>query len=75
MTYVHKTIGRIQVITKVGGYKIRWVQKYHQHTIYNIPSIFAFNIMLRVLVFYQKQNLWTFNTILGLTMKAAVFES
>ena len=38
------------------------VQKHHQYTFYGKPSIFIFNIMLRVLVFYQKQNVWAFNT-------------
>ena len=31
--------------------------------------------MLQILVFYQKQNVWAFNIILGVTMKVVALES
>ena len=45
------------------------------HCVYAIVVSSVFNIMLRVLVCYQKQSVSAFNTILGVTMKATAFES
>ena len=42
---------------------------------YTVVVCSVFNIMLRALVFYQKQNVWAFKIILCVTMKAVAFES
>ena len=37
--------------------------------------LFSFQYYVTIFVFYQKQNVWAFNTILGVTIEAAAFES
>ena len=39
-----------------------------------IVTCSVFNIMLRVLVFFQKLNVWAFNIISGVTMKTVAFK-
>ena len=42
--------------------------------VYNC-GLFSFQYYVAISVFYQKQNLWAFNKILGMTMKAVAFKS
>ena len=42
--------------------------------VYNC-RLFSFQYYVAIFVFYQKQNIWAFNIILGVTMKAVAFES
>ena len=41
----------------------------------NLLFFSVFNIILQVSVFYQHENVWAFNIILGMTMKTVAFES
>ena len=40
-----------------------------------ICCLFSFQYYVTIFLFYQKQNVWAFNINLGMTMKAAAFES
>ena len=57
----------------INGNHVMFYTSYDAHCAYTIVVCSVFSIMLRVLVFYQKQHVWAFNIILRVTMKVVAF--